>query len=138
MSSLQIREQKRYFTLKKIKHIINGIIWTLLVGYISLVVLMHMPPIQHFLGTEVATALAKKFGTKVSVGSIDLGFFNRLIIDDIQMYDQRGDSLLYASRISTKINIIPLLNNKISVASAQLSVRFGLFGIQRHDPTYPY
>jgi len=123
MSSLQIREQKRYFTLKKIKHIINGIIWTLLVGYISLVVLMHMPPIQHFLGTEVATALAKKFGTKVSVGSIDLGFFNRLIIDDIQMYDQRGDSLLYASRISTKINIIPLLNNKISVASAQL---FGL------------
>lgn len=85
--------------------------------------MVHLSPIQHFLGTQVSKALAQKFGTKVSVGSIDLGFFNRLIIDDVMMYDQEGDSLLYASRVSAKINIKPLMDNKISVASAQL---FGL------------
>ena len=84
---------------------------------------MHLPPIQQYLGFEVSKVLAQKFGTKVTVGSIDLGFFNRLIIDDLQMYDQQGDSLLYASRISVKINLTSLTNNKISISSAQL---FGL------------
>ena len=88
-----------------------------------LIVLVHLSPIQHFLGSQVSMALAQKFNTKVSVGSIDLGFFNRLIIDDVMMYDQKGDSMLYASRISAKIDLIPLTENKISVGSAQL---FGL------------
>lgn len=52
-----------------------------------------------------------------------MGFFNRLIIDDVMMYDQKGDSMLFASRISAKIDLIPLASNKISVGSAQL---FGL------------
>ena len=54
---------------------------------------------------------------------MDFGFFNRLIIDDVMMYDQQGDSMLYAARISAKIDLIPLTENKISVGSAQL---FGL------------
>ena len=88
-----------------------------------IVILVHLSPIQHFLGNQVSSALAQKFGTKVSVGRVDVGFFNRIIIDDVMMYDQKGDSMLYASRISAKIDLIPLASNKISVGSAQL---FGL------------
>ena len=109
--------------MKKFKHICNGIIWTLIVLYLLLIVLMHLPSVQTFLGKEVAEALADKFGTKVEVGKVNLGFFNRIIVDDVMMYDQQGDSLIYASRLSAKIDYIAATQGKISVSSAQI---FGL------------
>ena len=109
--------------MKKFKHICNGIIWTLIVLYLLLIVLMHLPSVQTFLGKEVAKALADKFGTKVEVGKVNLGFFNRIIIDDVMMYDQQGDSLIYASRLSAKIDYMAATQGKISVSSAQI---FGL------------
>ena len=109
--------------MKKFKHICNGIIWTLIVLYLLLIVLMHLPSVQTFLGKEVAETLADKFGTKVEVGKVNLGFFNRIIIDDVMMYDQQGDSLIYASRLSAKIDYMAATQGKISVSSAQI---FGL------------
>ena len=109
--------------MKKFKHICNGIIWTLIVLYLLLIVLLHLPSVQTFLGKEVAEALADKFGTKVEVGKVNLGFFNRIIIDDVMMYDQQGDSLIYASRLSAKIDYMAATQGKISVSSAQI---FGL------------
>ena len=109
--------------MKKFKHICNGIIWTLIVLYLLLIVLMHLPSVQTFLGKEVAEALADKFGTKVEVGKVNLGFFNRIIIDNVMMYDQQGDSLIYASRLSAKIDYMAATQGKISVSSAQI---FGL------------
>ena len=109
--------------MKKFKHICNGIIWTLIVLYLLLIVLMHLPSVQTFLGKEVAEALADKFGTKVEVGKVNLGFFNRIIIDDVMMYDQQGDSLIYASRLSAKIDYMAATQGKNSVSSAQI---FGL------------
>ena len=109
--------------MKKFKHICNGIIWTLIVLYLLLIVLLHVPSVQTFLGKEVAEALADKFGTKVEVGKVNLGFFNRIIIDDVMMYDQQGDSLIYASRLSAKIDYMAATQGKISVSSAQI---FGL------------
>lgn len=110
-------------TLKRFKHIISCIIWTIFALYVILIVLLHLPPVQTFFGSTVATALAQKFGTEVSVGRINLGFFNRIIIDDVRMLDQKGDSMIYASRLSAKVDLLPLKDGKISVSSAQL---FGL------------
>ena len=109
--------------MKQIKHIINGIIWSVVAIYFLLVVLLHVPPVQALIGSQVADALQKKFGTEVSVGRVNLGFFNRIIIDDVKMLDQRGDSMIYASRLSAKLDFLPLKDGKIVVNSAQL---FGL------------
>lgn len=114
---------KIHKTLKRFKHIISCIIWTIFALYVILIVLLHLPPVQTFLGSTVATALAQKFGTEVSVGKINLSFFNRIIIDDVRMLDQKGDSMIYASRLSAKVDLLPLKDGKISVSSAQL---FGL------------
>ncbi len=88
-----------------------------------LVILLQVPPVQAFVGTQVAQALSNKFGTRVSVGKVNLGVFNRIIVDNVMMQDQQGDSMLYASRLSAKIELLPLKDGKISISSAQL---FGL------------
>lgn len=122
--------------MKKFKHICNGIIWTLIVLYLLLIVLMHLPSVQTFLGKEVAEALADKFGTKVEVGKVNLGFFNRIIIDDVMMYDQQGDSLIYASRLSAKIDYMAATQGKISVSSAQIfGLRANLYRQTAKSPT---
>ena len=94
-----------------------------------------MPPVQAFIGSEIAGALAQKFGTQVSIGKVNLGFFNRIIIDDVMMLDQKGDSMICASRVSAKLDFLPLKDGKISVSSAQL---FGLnANIYKQDAKSP-
>lgn len=107
-------------TIKTLKYIINGIIWTLLGSYLLLVMLLNVPAVQHIIGNEVSSALSKKFGTKVVVGRVDMGIMNRIIIEDALMYDQKGKRMIQVTRLSAKFDIIPLTSGKISISSAQL------------------
>ena len=93
--------------------------------YLLLVVLLQLPSVQSFIGSKVGSALSEKLGTKVSVGKIDLGFLNRLIIDDVVIYDQSKIRMIYASRVSAKIDLMSLGKDKIIISSAQV---FGLNG----------
>lgn len=106
-----------------LKRIINITIWTIIGLYTAIVILLHIPFIQTFVGERVADALCHKFGTKVSIGRVDLGFVNRLIIDNTEMQDQQGKQMLRVSRISVKIDLLALANGEIEITSAQF---FGL------------
>lgn len=105
------------------KRIINITIWTLIGLYTAIIILLHIPSIQTYIGGCVADALCDKFGTKVKVGRVDLGFINRLILDDSYMQDKNGEQMLRVSRISVKINLVALANGQIEITSAQF---FGL------------
>ena len=59
----------------------------------------------------------------MSIGNIDLGFFNRIVIDDIIIDDQQGRQMLKAGRVAAKVDLLPLVKGKIAISSAQL---FGL------------
>jgi len=79
--------------------------------------------VQSYVGSQVSTALENKFGTRVSVEKIDIGIFNRLIIDNVQMYDHEEERMLQAYRLSVRIDLLDLLQGKIRISSAQV---FGL------------
>ena len=91
--------------MRKFRNIISGVIWTLVGLYVTLIVLLHIPAVQSFIGTKAGEILSEKFDTKVSVGRVDIGFLNRLIVDDLQMFDQKNRPLLKASRASVKIEV---------------------------------
>ncbi len=82
--------------------------------------LIHLPPAQRFLGSRVAVALSDKLGTQVSVGRVDMGFLNRIIIDDVIILDQRQQEMMKASRLSAKIDLLPLTKGRISISTAQI------------------
>lgn len=112
--------------MRLLKRIVTGIAWTLLGTYTLLIVLLHIPAMQHYIGTEVSRALQEKLGTGVTVGRVDLGFLNRIIIDDFTIYDKDGKMMIRTGRMSAKIDYYPLAQGKISVSSAQL---FGMRGV---------
>lgn len=72
------------------------------------------------MGRKIAEVVGKKLGTEIHVGSVDLGFFNRIIIDDMQLKDQQNKDLLRIGRLSARINLLALPEGQISIYSIQL------------------
>ncbi len=109
--------------MKKLRHILNITIWTLFLMYNLVYVLMHIPIVQRYTASCVAKVLEEKFGAKTSIGSINLGLLNRLIVDDFTMHDKSGRIMLRAARLSVSINPLELASGNIEISSAQI---FGL------------
>ena len=106
------------------KRAIKGTIWTIIAIYLAVITLAHLPFVQNWLGDKVSSMIAKKLDTKVEIGNIHLGFLNRVVVDGVEVYDQKSKLMLKASRMAAKINYGELLRNKrIYISSAQL---FGL------------
>ena len=106
--------------MNKLKRIINWTVWTLMGLYVLVLVGIEVPAVQRFLGNMVAGALKEKLGTTVSVGKINLGLLNRVIIDDILIYDQQKQEMVRANRLSAKVELTPLAQGKIAISSAQI------------------
>ena len=106
--------------MKTIKHSINILIWALIGLYLAIAVLVNIPAVQSYLGSRVSAALSRKLNTNVNVGRVDLGLFNRIIVDDVSFKDQQNQEMLKATRVSAKIDYIALFQGRISITSAQL------------------
>ena len=72
------------------------------------------------MGNCVASTLSDKLGTDVTIGRIDVGFLNRLTLDDVQVMDRQNEPILQANRISVKVALWPLLSGQIRISSAQI------------------
>ena len=106
--------------MKKTTKIANAVLWVIIGLLVTTVVLLRMPTVQRFMGEKTAEMLSEKLGTQVSVGRVDVGFLNRITIDDVNIRDQQNEPLLNAARLSAKIDFLALANGKIVVTSAQL------------------
>ena len=113
--------------VKTLKHIINWTVWSLLALYLLLMGITRLPFCQDFLGQTVAKAIGERIGTHVSVGRVDLGLLNRVIIDDVNILDQQNKRMLSISRLSANIDLLPLTDGKIRISSAQLFGAHGKF-----------
>lgn len=91
--------------------------------YVCLTILTHVSYVQRQIGAVVESALGDELGTKVTVERVDLGFLNRIIIDGFIVYDQEQNAMLSTKRLSARIDILPLLEGRLQVSSAQI---FGL------------
>ena len=101
----------------------NSVRWGIgiLLGlYIGTLILLNLPFVQQRTSLWLSRELSQLFQSQVSIGRIDLGLLNRLILEDFQLNDQSGQSLLQVPRLSVKWEWMPLLKGKISISNAQL------------------
>lgn len=88
--------------------------------YILLIALLYIPAVQRLVATFVAERLEDLWQTEVSIGKVNIGFLNRVILDDVNIRDRKDEQLLYAARLSAKMEISPLFHGRISIANIQL------------------
>ena len=91
-----------------------------MVLYVLTLGLIHLPPVQKFIEKQAASSLSEVLGTDVSIERVELGFLNRIILDDVLVLDQQKKDLLRVGRLSAKIDLLPLAEGRISISSAQL------------------
>ena len=106
--------------MKKLKHIINWTVWSLLALYLLLLGATRLPFCQNFIGQKISQAIGNHLGTDVSIGRVDIGLLNRIIIDDVKILDQQNEQMLSISRLSASIDLLPMMDGKIRISSAQL------------------
>ncbi|MCD8318043.1 MAG: translocation/assembly module TamB [Paraprevotella sp.] len=58
--------------------------------------------------------------TQLTIGKVDFGYFNRIILDDVDLKDQAGKDLLKATRLSAKMELLHILQGKISISNIQI------------------
>ena len=106
--------------MKLLKRFISWTIWGVILLNVALMAVSYIPQTQNYIGRKVAGAIADKLGTQVSIGRVDLGFFNRIIIDDVKILDQQQKEMLRVGRLSVRMELWPLIDGKIAISSAQL------------------
>ena len=115
-------------TLKWIKYIFNVCFWTVVSLYLLIAVMVHIPYVQQSLASGVASVISSKLNTRVEIGRVDLGFLNRLVIDNTTIYDQGGKPMVSAARLAVRIDLLQLVEGRIRISSAQVfSTHFTLY-----------
>lgn len=101
--------------------------------YIGTILLLNIPYVQQRMSVLVANELSEVLRAKLTIGRIDIGLLNRVIIDDLMLEDRSGKEMLKVARLSAKFDILPLFEGKISIGTVQL---FG-FDVDLYKPTLP-
>ena len=106
--------------MKLFKRIISITLWAVILLNVALAGMTRMPVAQRYIGTKIANSLSEMLGTSVSIGRVDFGLLNRIILDDLVVLDQQQQEMVRAARVSVKMDVLPLMEGKISISSAQL------------------
>ena len=102
------------------KYIVRILVWGFIAIHVGLLVLLNIPFVQKKLASTISTELSKLLNTEVSVGHIELGFLNRLHIEDVKLNDLQGNELLNVHRLTTRFELDQLAEGKIVINTVQL------------------
>ena len=106
--------------MKLFKRFISITLWAVITLNVALAGIARMPVAQRYIGAKIANSLSGMLGTSVSIGRVDFGLLNRIILDDLVILDQQQQEMVRAARVSVKMDILPLMEGKVSISSAQL------------------
>ena len=77
------------------------------------ILLIQIPGIQTKVTQKVAKNFAEQWGTEVSIGRVNISFFETASLEDIYIEDLAGDTLLYADYVKADIGAFALFKQSI-------------------------
>ena len=91
-----------------------------IVFFLTLMVLLYVPPVQNFVCQKAASLASESLGMDISIGRVDLRFPLNMLVRDAQAV-QQGDTLLDVGSLNVQVKAWPLLKGKVDIQKAQLS-----------------
>jgi hypothetical protein len=90
--------------------------------------LVQSPSVQTYLTRQIARKVSENLNAKFEVGRVDIAFFNKLVLRDVHIEDQQGDTLLKAGRIFASITYIKpserkIVFNQVQINDARINLR---------------
>lgn len=82
--------------------------------------LIQVRSVQVYAGHKTAEYLSSKLNTKVIIGSVDIEFFKKIVLEDIYIEDLHHDTLLYARKLKVDISKLDFEKHQLFVSSIML------------------
>jgi TamB, inner membrane protein subunit of TAM complex len=76
--------------------------------------------VQNYLVDKASTYLSEELHTKVSVKSVDVRFFNKVLLEGVLVEDLKKDTVLYAGTLKGSVNDWFFMKDKISIENVGL------------------
>lgn len=106
--------------IKGLKYIIITLLTLFWIFYAMPALLLRIPYIQQKVATVVTTELSDRLGVPVNIGKVNIKWINRLVLEDLYLADQQGETLFDANHVSASFEILPLLKGKIVFSTVRL------------------
>ena len=123
-----------WFVFKKIKHKIFSLYPLLFLIIIYGVI--QLPAVQTYLVQKTTSYFSDKLRTSVTVKSVDVRFFNKVLVQGVMVKDLQNDTLLYAGTIQGNVNDWFFLKDNITIENVQLDDV--VIKMQRADSVWNY
>lgn len=108
----------------------------MIASIIGMTLFSTLPASQRWLAGKVSDVMSKELATEVNIGRVELGLFNRIVVDDLRLMDRSADTLLTATRMSVKFSWEGLFDGQVNLHAVQL---FGFdIRLRRPSPDEPY
>ncbi|MCX6296505.1 MAG: hypothetical protein NTX97_10640, partial [Bacteroidetes bacterium] len=85
-----------------------------------LFLLVQIRSIQIYAGHQASKFFSEKFKTRVEIGSLEIDFFKKVVLDDVYIEDLHHDTLLYSKKLKIDIGSIDLEKHQLYVSDIML------------------
>ncbi|MBK6774877.1 MAG: hypothetical protein IPG74_03155 [Flavobacteriales bacterium] len=101
--------------------LLRTILWLVLLPPVLLgvlVLLVYVPPIQDLLRSKGVSYLEGKIGSRVSLDHFALRYPVGVSLEGLMVFDEGGDTLLYAGELRSSLALVPLSTAASSLRTA--------------------
>lgn len=88
--------------------------------YTLTILLFSLPFMQRVLANWTANSLSQLFHSKVEIGSMNIGFLNKVIANDVVIYEPSGSKMASIARVGASLDFLALIQGDIVINTAQL------------------
>lgn len=124
---------------KYVRISLKVILWfiaSIIMLVILIAVSLNIPAVQNFVKDKAIGYLKNKTKTEVSLESIKIALPKDVVLNKFYMEDKKGDTLLYAQKLSVDISLFKLLSNTVEINNIELEkIRAN---VTRIDPDTTY
>lgn len=120
--------------LKVIMYILGSILLLLSIAVLFII----SPPGKRFVRDKALVFLRGKLKTEVQIGAVEYSFPKMVGLKDVLVMDQQNDTLISFGLLKIDIDLLKLLNNKVSVNQLVLKNATATIHRNRKDSTFNF
>ncbi|HAQ18327.1 MAG TPA: hypothetical protein DCR40_03735 [Prolixibacteraceae bacterium] len=110
--------------IKKILKIGLPILGTIFILLIASYLILQSSVVQTYLTKKLAEYLSDKYHTTITVKGVSIAFFNKVVLEEVLIKDQKQDSLLFVGKLEASIDSFSIKNRYFTVDQLKLNQSF--------------
>jgi hypothetical protein len=86
--------------------------------------ILQSPGVQTYLVRKLTEHYSQKFNTSISIKGVSIAFFNKIVLEDVFVKDQKDDTLLFVHELVANINSFNIEKRSVGIDKLELNKTF--------------